>query len=138
MEHYINALDPRERVIALLAIFAGMRPGEILALQRRHVSGDCSKARIEQRIYRGDIDTPKTTTSARTVAIPSKTAAALKEWMELVPDNPEAWIFASENPSTPLWRDNVWRRHMEPKLKTIGLAVGHVSGAAQNPCQSRP
>ena len=41
--------------------------------------------------------------------------------MELVPDNAEAWIFASENPSTPLWRDNVWRRHMEPRLKTIGL-----------------
>ena len=61
VEHYINALDLRERVIALLAIFAGMRPGEILALQRRHVSGDCRKARIEQRIYRGDIDTPKTT-----------------------------------------------------------------------------
>jgi integrase len=121
VEHYINALDPRERVIALLAIFAGMRPGEILALQRRHISGDCHKARIEQRIYRGDIDTPKTATSTRTVAIPSKTATSLNEWMELVPGNPEAWVFASENPSTPLWRDNVWRRHMQPRLKTVGL-----------------
>ena len=44
VEHYINALEQRERVIAHLAIFAGMRPGEILALQRRHVSGDCSEA----------------------------------------------------------------------------------------------
>jgi len=121
VENYIEVLEPRERVIALLAIFAGMRPGEILALERRHVSGDCRKARIEQRIYRGDIDTPKTATSTRTVAIPSKTAASLKEWMELVPGKPKAWIFASENPSTPLWRDNVWRRHMEPKLKTVGL-----------------
>ena len=121
VESYINALEPRERVIASIAIFSGMRPGEILALQRRHVSGDCRKARIEQRIYRGDIDTPKTTSSTRTVAIPPRTAACLQEWMELVPDDPEAWIFASENPSTPLWRDNVWRRHMEPKLKTLGL-----------------
>ena len=32
VEPYINALDLRERVIALLAIFVGMRPGEILAL----------------------------------------------------------------------------------------------------------
>ena len=101
VEQYINELDPRERVIALLAIFAGMRPGEILALQRRHVSGDCRKVRIEQRIYRGDIDTPKTTNSARTVAIPPKTATSLKEWMELVPGEPEEWVFASENPSTP-------------------------------------
>ena len=121
MEQYINVLAPRERVIALLAIFAGMRPGEILALQRRHVSSDCCKVRIEQRIYRGDIDTPKTTNSARTVAIPPKTATSLKEWMELVHDQPEAWVFASENPATPLWRDNIWRRHMEPKLKAIGL-----------------
>jgi integrase len=121
VENYIEALAPRERVFARLAIFAGMRPGEILALQRRHVSGDCRKARVEQRVYRGDIDTPKTTSSARTVAIPTKAAASLLEWMELVPENPDAWIFASENHSTPLWRDNVWRRHMEPKLKTIGL-----------------
>ncbi len=78
VETYIDILEPRERVIALLAIFAGMRPGEILALQRRHVSGDCRKARIEQRIYRGDIDTPKTANSARTAAIPPKTAAALR------------------------------------------------------------
>jgi integrase len=99
VEHYINALDLRERVIALLAIFVGMRPGEILALKRRHVSGDCTKARIEQRLYRGDIDTPKTTNSTRTVAIPPKTASRLKEWMELVPENPEAWVFASENPA---------------------------------------
>lgn len=45
-EPYINALEQRERLIARLAIFAGIRPGEILALQRRHVSADCRKVRI--------------------------------------------------------------------------------------------
>ena len=121
VEQYINSLDLRECVIALLAIFVGMRPGEILALKRRHVSCDCTKARIEQRIYRGDIDTPKTPTSTRTVAIPPKTAMHLKEWMELVDSDPEAWVFASENPATPMWRDNVWRRHMQPRLEKVGL-----------------
>jgi len=98
-----------------------MRPGEILALQRRHVSGDCRKARIEQRLYRGDIDSPKTNSSTRTVAIPPKTASRLRDWMELVSQEPEAWVFASENPSTPMWRDNVWYRHMKPRLETVGL-----------------
>ncbi len=121
VEHYIKVLELRERVIALLAIFVGLRPGEILALKRRHVSGDCTKARIEQRIYRGDIDTPKTPNSTRTVAIPPKTASCLKEWMQLVGSEPEAWVFASENPSTPMWRDNVWYRHMKPKLETVRL-----------------
>jgi len=121
VELYVNPLDLRERVIALLAVICGMRPGEILALQRRHVVSDCGQLDIEQRLYRGDIDIPKTHKSTRTVAIPPKTAACLKEWMELVPENPEAWVFASENPSTPMWRDNVWYRHMRPRLETVGL-----------------
>jgi integrase len=121
VETYVNALEPRERVIAQLAIICGMRPGEILALQRWHIAGDFRKLGIEQRLYRGDIDTPKTHKSTRTVAIPPKTASLLKEWMELVDRSPEAWVFASENPSTPLWRDNVWYRNMKPKLETVGL-----------------
>jgi integrase len=121
VEPYITALDQRESVIAHLAIFCGMRPGEILGLQRRHVSGDCRKLSIDQRLYRGDIDTPKTNSSTRTVAIPPKTANQLREWMDLVARQPEAWVFASESPATPMWRDNVWYRHMKPKLETIGL-----------------
>lgn len=122
VEIYVDVLDLRERVIAQFAIICGMRPGEILALQRRHIATDCRKLTIEQRLYRGDIDTPKTHKSARTVAIPPKTANLLKEWMELVDESPEAWVFASENPSTPMWRDNVWYRHMKPKLETVKLA----------------
>ena len=34
---------------------------------------------------------------------------------------PEAWVFASENPKKPFWRDNVWYRHMKPRLETLGL-----------------
>jgi integrase len=43
---HINALDLRERVIDYLALFVGMRPGEILALQRKHVSEDCRSITI--------------------------------------------------------------------------------------------
>ena len=121
VEPYINALDQRERVIAHLAIFVGMRPEEILGMQRRHVNGDCTEIIIDQRLYRGDIDTPKTHSSARTVAIPPKTAHQLKEWMELVGRSPEAWVFASENQKEPMWRDNVWYRCMLPRLEAIGL-----------------
>jgi integrase len=120
-QQHINALPLRERVIDHLALFAGMRPGEILALQRRHVAEDCSEIIIEQRLYRGDIDDPKTALSKRKVGIPSQTATVLKEWMELIPTSPDSWVFASENAKKPLWRDNVWYRHMKPKLEAIGL-----------------
>jgi len=120
-QKHINALDLRERVIDHLALFAGMRPGEILALQRRHVAEHCGELVIEQRLYRGDIDSPKTTSSRRTVAIPSQTARELRNWMGLVGRRPDAWVFASENPEKPMWRDNVWYRNMKPKLEPIGL-----------------
>jgi integrase len=120
-EQHINALDLRERVIDHLAIILGMRPGEILALQRRHVAEECSDLVIEQRLYRGDIDDPKTRSSVRTVGIPSKTALELRQWMELVGQDPEAWVFASENPEKPMWRDNVWYRNMKPRLELVGL-----------------
>jgi len=120
-QQHISALDLRERAIDYLALFIGMRPGEILGLQRMHVAEDCRELVIEQRLYRGDIDDPKTTSSKRTVGIPSETAAVLREWMALVDRKPEAWVFASENPAKPLWRDNVWYRNMKPRLEPIGL-----------------
>src|SRR5262249_50739872 len=64
---------------------------------------------------------PKTTGSRRTAAIPSRTAEGLQEWMAMVGQKPEAWVFASENGQTPLWRDNVWYRYMKPKLEPLGL-----------------
>jgi integrase len=121
VEQYLKVLEPREYLIAHLAIFAGMRPGEILGLQREHVSEDCRSIIIKQRLYRGDIDTPKTTSSRRKAAIPPRTADLLKEWMSLVGGRKQAWVFASENPEKPMWRDNVWYRNMKPRLDPIGL-----------------
>ncbi len=120
-ETHINALEQRERVIDYLALFAGMRPGEILGLQRRHVAEDCRKITIGQRLYRGDIDDPKTESSKRDVAISSETAEELRAWMQLVGKSPKAWVFASENPAKPMWRDNVWYRNMKPSLEKVGL-----------------
>jgi integrase len=118
---HIEALDLREKVVDHLALFIGMRPGEILALQRRHIAEDCSEVLIEQRLYRGDIDDPKTRTSKRRVGIPAQTANVLKEWMGNVGKRPAAWVFASENSTKPMWRDNLWYRHMRPSLEKVGL-----------------
>src|ERR1022692_470984 len=63
----------------------------------------------------------KCLTRAGIVAIPPKTASLLLEWMELVGEQKDAWVFVSENPRKPVWRDNVWYRHMQPKLEPLGL-----------------
>jgi integrase len=117
----LTAVDLREQVLLHMAILSGFRPGEMLGLQRRHVAADGSAVNVEQRVYRGIIDDPKTDPSKREVAIPPKTAELLREWMEsAVGREPDAYVFAGEK-GKPVWRDTLLYDHIRPKLKPHGL-----------------
>ncbi|MGO9269578.1 MAG: tyrosine-type recombinase/integrase [Terriglobia bacterium] len=114
-----GALDQRERLIAKLAILAGMRPGEIFALTWGRLTA--TYADIRQRVYRGRFDTPKTDNSFRKAALSEGLLAAVERWrMMAVAIRDDAWVFPSER-MTPLSKDNCWRRSMYPKLKLVGL-----------------
>jgi integrase len=113
------ALDLRERLIARLAIFAGVRPGEIFALRWQRLKGD--SAEIVQRVYQGKLDSPKTRRSVRTVAFSPEIVAEIEAWRRASIDFPDGWVFPSEKITTPVSKDNCWRRHMEPKLLKAGL-----------------
>jgi integrase len=116
----LSVLNTRERLIAKLAIFAGMRPGEIFGLKWRNIVGD--QAQICQRLYRGKLDTPKSTKSTRKAALSPIVSIGLEAWRALSLDqHPDAWVFPSERQTTPLSKDNCWRRHIEPCLRKIGL-----------------
>lgn len=96
----LAVLDPRERLIVQLAVITGMRPGEILGLPWKHIKQNCIDVR--QRVYRGDIDRPKTAQSIRSAAISEGLAASLEQWRLLCIDtSPDAWVFSSER-RTPL------------------------------------
>ena len=112
--------DVRDRLIVKLATLGGMPPGEIFALQWKHLSDDA--ADVRQRVYRGDVDTPKTRNSRRKVALPEGVKADIAEWRSISPSvDPDAWVFPSETMKTPLTRDNVWRRSIQPYLNSVGL-----------------
>jgi integrase len=113
----LRAVALRDQILLGMAIFCGFRPGELLALQRRHVSEDATVVKVEQRVYRGEIDDPKTSPSRREVAIPPRTAELLLEWMNTaVGPEPDAYLFASER-GKPVWRDTLIYDHIRPKLK---------------------
>ncbi len=117
---FFAVLDLRERVIGAFGILAGLRPGEIFALKRSHVEGEY--ANVDQRIYRGEIDTPKTVNSKRWAALGDGLQAWLHQWLDLLADSrPGAWLFPSEKLVTPLSKDNCWRRSFLPRLKPVGL-----------------
>ncbi|MGA3240423.1 MAG: tyrosine-type recombinase/integrase [Bryobacteraceae bacterium] len=114
-----GALDLRERLIAKLAILAGMRPGEIFAMTWGRLTA--THADIQQRIYRRRIDTPKTDNSTRQAALSEGLLVEIESWrMMAVESRDDAWVFPSER-MTPLSKDNWWNRVMCPALKKVGL-----------------
>jgi len=115
-----GVLELREQLIARLAILAGMRPGEIFALTWQRLDGEY--ADIQQRVYRGDIDSPKSWHSVRWAALSDGLLSTIADWRSVALDGrPEAWVFPSEKLTTPLRKDNCWRRHFAPQLKSLGL-----------------
>ena len=116
----LSVLDVRANLVAKLAVLAGMRPGEIFALQWRQLEQEY--VNIEQRIYRGEIDTPKTTRSRRRAALSDSLLEAIQQWKAVAyRGDPDGWVFASERLVTPISRDNCWRRDFSPNLEKVGL-----------------
>jgi integrase len=114
-----SVLEQRERLIVKFAILAGLRPGEILALKWGHISE--THVDVKQRVYRGNIDSPKSSNSVRKAALSFGLIQEIRRWGERsLNHRPTDWIFPSEK-NTPLSRDNVWRRDIGPKLEPLGL-----------------
>lgn len=115
----LSVLDLRERVIFLLAVLVGMRPGEIFALRWGKV--DPQMIEIAQRVYRGLPDDPKTERGKRQAALPPDLAQDVNAWREISPNTaPDSLVFPSER-GTYLSRDNFLRRNIQGKLEEIGL-----------------
>jgi integrase len=112
-----SVLAVRERLIAKLALLAGMRPGEIFGLKWPLLTA--TYADIRQRVYRNVVDTPKTDQSLRKAALSKGLLEEIERWKALAVDL-SGWVFPSEN-FTPLSKDNCWRRNMHPKLDKAGL-----------------
>jgi integrase len=119
VQTYLELFELREKLISRLAIFEGLRPGEILALRWGAIDGD--RLRVEERVYKRVLNTPKNG-KVREGAISDGTRTLLTAWADLAEGpSPTGFVFPSEKFSTPLSLDNLWRRSMQPKLEKAGL-----------------
>jgi integrase len=90
---YLEVFDSREELISRMAIYEGMRPGEILALRWKAIHQ--SAVLIEQRVYKRVFDTPKNGKS-REIALTDGTRRLLEEWRALAEDSsPDGFVFPS-------------------------------------------
>jgi integrase len=115
----LRSLGTREKLIAKLAILAGMRPGEIFGLTWGRLAE--ASAEVTQRVYRNKIDTPKTHQSVRKAAITDGMWLELDQWRSVSRyKSDQSFVFSSER-GTALSKDNVWRRNMQPALAKVGM-----------------
>lgn len=115
----LSVLDLRERIVFLLAVLVGMRPGEIFALRWGRVGPDM--VNILERVYRRLPSDPKTERGKRVAAVPPDLAADIERWREVAVDlGSESLVFPSER-GTFLSRDNFLRRNIHNKLEKIEL-----------------
>ena len=118
----LSVLDLRERIVFRMAVFDGMRPGEILAIRLGNIGSN--SVHINQRVYRGNWDTPKGRKGKRTareVALSPGTLAEIEEWKLSLQNQTSGGLLFPTERGTPLSRDNLWRRSLRPALQKVHL-----------------
>lgn len=128
VKELLDSINPRYRVMALLAIYGGFRFGELSALRRSSVDFDRNTVRVTHTLV--DLNgfltfgPPKTKTSVRTVTIPRSIMAELGHHMDThVKSDSDSLLFTfpGGNPLRRAWfRQRVWLPAIE-KAELQGL-----------------
>jgi integrase len=109
----------------VLAIYTGLRQGELFALRWSDLDLDAGKLTVSGtlKVTKGKtyVDAPKTRRGRRTVSLPAAPIAALRRHRPAEADA-SAWIFTDAD-GGPLRRANVTGRSFRPILKRAGLPV---------------
>jgi integrase len=119
----LDSLPFRDRLMAMIAAFCAMRPGEIFGL--RWSSWRKDHFQIEGTAWRGTLRPGKAKTrgSKAPVTIPDVLLPLLQMWREQhAAAPPEALIFPSEK-GTPMRPENWLRRRVKPKAKAAGITM---------------
>ena len=114
--------DPFSATLASVLAYSGVRPGEALALERRHIRGDTIL--VEQAVSLGKLKVQKTGRTYRTVDLLPVLRDDLDVWLatrvgpaqdhRLFPRDDGQWLRLDD------W--NNWRnRHFHPATRAVGL-----------------
>ena len=117
----LDSLPFRDRLIAMIAAFCAMRPGEIFGLRWSSWRGD--RFHIEGTAWRGTLRPGKAKTkgSKAPVAIPDVLLPLLKGWREESQNaQDDELIFPSEK-GTPMRPENWLRRRIKPIAAALGI-----------------
>jgi integrase len=107
------------RTMSLVGILTGLRVGEILGLRWADVDFNSAQLRVSQRYYRGEMDSPKTRASQRTLPLPPECIQALKRLQAgSQPEQKDALVFRTSK-GTPHNDTNILHRELKPAGQKI-------------------
>jgi integrase len=113
VDSLITAAPPPHDTILRVLAWTGLRIGEAFALRWEDIDGEAGRLHVRRRIYCGQIDTPKSEQSARTVDLPQALLDDLVAYQAMYPPIDEGYLFRDEH-GTVLdvdgWRRGAFRR----------------------------
>ncbi|MGA8557713.1 MAG: tyrosine-type recombinase/integrase, partial [Candidatus Acidiferrales bacterium] len=115
IEKIIKHGNRRVQMFAILWAASGLRAGELLGLEVKHFNG--SSLSIEQEVWSGIIQAPKTVNALRTIELHPSVAKLLKDF---IGKRTTGYIFPS-SAGTPFHQSNFLRREFHPVLKAAGI-----------------
>lgn len=106
----------RIQMAAILSAAGGMRAGELLGLEVPHFDG--SSLRVEQEVWNGTVQEPKTPNAKRVIDLHPDVANLLKQF---IGDRSTGFIFQTRN-GKPLSQTNLLKRGLHPILESLGIS----------------
>jgi hypothetical protein len=98
----------------------GLRAGELAGLRKTHVDLASRRLSVEQSIWKGAVQTPKTESSVRTISISRQLAYRLSAHLARKPYNETVFVFCAR-PGSPWDANMVVKRKLWATLKTLGF-----------------
>jgi len=93
-----------------LCILNGLRRGELFALRWRNFDGNQRLLSINEAVYEGIFDTPKTSASIRQLPLSDLSISLINDWKQLAKStNPDSLIFSTRS-GKPISPNNVLKR----------------------------
>ena len=117
MTKIVKAASGRDRVLLAVLAGSGLRIGEALGLEICHLSPDCRTVTVEQSVWNGRIQTPKTPNAYRQIDLAPELGDLLRAF---IGDRRDGLVFANLR-GKPLSQTNLLHRLLYPILEKLGV-----------------
>ncbi len=116
MSQIINQASGQDRILYALLAGTGLRIGEALGLELKHLSDDCRVVTVEQSAWEGHLQTPKTRNAHRQIDLAPELASLLHSYIQ----GRNSGLVFSNRAGKPLSQTNLARRSLHPILLALG------------------